>query len=315
MKILVTGANGFIGSSLISHLCNDKRFEVVGTARSESAALNAAGVEIRICNLCPTVDLELDLSDVDVLIHTAGLAHVRPESALHRNEFEAINTDGTLNLANKAAASGVKRFIYLSSIKAVGDSSPKDKPLTPHCLEQPQDPYGISKLKAENGLHKVASLSQLEVTIIRPPLVYGAGVKGNLQTLVSLLKRGVPLPFGSLKDNQRSMVSLTNLISLLTVCIDSPHAVNRTFNVSDGEDLSTAELINRLGIVMGRPARLFPCSEAALLLISRILKIEDKMQKITGSLQVDITETIQALNWRPVSSSENDLKFTVLSNE
>jgi len=314
MKILVTGANGFIGSSLIEHLNCGNSYEIVGMVRSQSTSLRPLEVEIRTCNLSSRSDLEIELSDIDVVIHTAGKAHVMSGTTLNSAiGFEAVNTEGTLNLAKKAAASGVKRFIFLSSIKANGDRTQKDKPFTSYSLEQPQDPYGISKLKAENGLYELASDSQLEITIIRPPLVYGAGVKGNFLTLIALLNSRVPLPLGSLKNNRRSMVSLTNLISLLTVCIENPHAANKTFLVSDGKDFSTTELIDRLGTVIGKPARLFPCPEAVLVLISRMLGIEDTMQKLVGNLQVDITETIEVLDWRPLSSIEKDLTSTILS--
>jgi nucleoside-diphosphate-sugar epimerase len=219
-----------------------------------------------------------------------------------------VNTYGTLDLARLAAEAGVKRFIFLSSIKVNGQSTELDTPFSINSLEAPCDAYGLSKHEAEIGLRKISYKTGLEVTVIRPPLVYGPGVKGNFGTLIKILSVHVPLPLASVKNNRRSMVGLDNLLSMIMVCIQHPKAANQTFLISDKTDLSTYSLLRLLGASIGKPAILFRFPVSILTLISKSLSMGAKVQRITGTLQVDISHTCAELDWEPPFTVEQGLE-------
>jgi len=223
-------------------------------------------------------------------------------------EFRRINVDGTNNLARQAAAAGVQRFVFLSSIKVNGESSQLNKPFTASDTPKPNDPYGISKLEAEKALLHIASETGLEVVIIRPPLVYGPGVEANFGSMMRWLDRGIPLPLGSVTHNRRSMVAIDNLIDLIVTCLSHPAAANQTFLVSDGEDLSTADLLRRMGKALGKPARLFGVPAEALRLGAVMLGKQSMYQRLCGSLQVDIGRTKRLLDWTPPVSVDEGLR-------
>ena len=309
MKVLVTGANGFIGSALIESLVRHSDFDVVGMVRSKSKCFDNPSIEFRLAKIGSSEGIDIDLSDIDIIVHTAGRAHVvdeRSENPLE--EFRRENTSGTLDLARLAVNSGVKRFIFLSSIKVNGESSSLGAPYSSKSIEKPQDAYGISKYEAEIGLRKISYESSLEVVVIRPPLVYGPGVKGNFNTLVKVVSMRIPLPLASIKNNQRSMVGIDNLISLIMICSLHPNAKNRTFLVSDNSDVSTSELLRKVGISINRPAVLFRFPIVMLTCIAKVCGMRTMAQSVLGTLQVDISETCKALDWTPPFSVDHGLK-------
>ena len=309
MKILVTGATGFIGSALIDHLANKPHLSVVGMVRSIADIPVDTSVEFRLGEIGNPSKINVNLSDIDVIIHTAGRAHVMNDGHVNPlEEFRRVNTYGTLDLAKSAADAGVKRFVFLSSIKVNGESTPLGFPFTVDSEANPRDPYGISKHEAEIGLQEISRNTSLDITIIRPPLVYGPGVKGNFNTLINALSWYVPLPFASVKDNRRSMVGLDNLLSMLSVCVRHPKAANQIFLISDRADLSTCSLLRLLGMAIGKPAVLFKFPVLILELMAKGFGMEGRLQRIIGTLQVDISTTCSQLDWEPPFSVEDGLR-------
>jgi len=309
MKVLVTGATGFIGSALIKFLVRDSDCSVVGMVRSIKDLPFSSAVEFRLGEIGSSDRIGIDLSDIDVIIHTAGRAHIMSDpSASPIDEFRRVNTAGTLNLARFAANSGVKRFVFLSSIKVNGESTVLGVPFSINSKENPRDPYGVSKYEAEVGLREISGETGLQVTIIRLPLVYGPGVKGNFNTLLKALRLRIPLPFASVKNNRRSMVGLDNLLSMIVICLRDPKAANQTFLISDKADLSTYSLLSLLGTAIGKPAALFTFPIVILNLIAKLFRVEAKAQRIMGTLQVDISHTCIHLGWEPPFSVEQGLK-------
>ncbi len=253
----------------------------------------------RVGDLTSNVNWSAALQDMDVVIHSAARSHIMIDTSSNPlTEFRRVNVEGTLNFAKQAAVAGVKRFIFISSVKVNGELTQPGTPFTENDLCAPQDPYGISKYEAEQGLKKIAQETGMEVVIIRPPLVYGPGVKGNFQSMLQWVNKGVPLPLGAI-DNQRSLVGLDNLVHFIITCIDHPAAANQTFLVSDGEDISTTELLRRVGTVLGKPARLIPVPRSVLELGAKILGKQAVAQRLLGSLQVDIGKARNLLEWSP----------------
>ena len=225
------------------------------------------------------------------------------------SEFRRINVEGTLRLAAQAAEAGVRRFVFISSIKVNGESTTPGQPFTPQQDPAPSDPYGISKWEAEQRLRSLSTASGMETVIIRPALIYGPGVKANFLNMMRWLHRGIPLPLGSV-ENSRSLVALDNLVDLIDVCLDHPKAVNETFLASDGEDLSTTDLLRRMSQALGRRARLLPVSSRILELVALALGKRSISQRLLGSLQVDISHTQTRLGWTPPISVDAALKMT-----
>lgn len=265
-----------------------------------------------MANLEPSSDWSTALTGCDVIVHAAARVHVMQERAQDPlAEFRRVNVVGTLNLARQAADAGVRRFVFLSSIKVNGEMTAIDRPFTASQPAAPLDPYGVSKAEAEEGLHRLGAETGMEIVIVRPPLVYGPGVRANFGRLVSAIGRGLPLPLARVDQNRRSLVALDNLVDLILTCTTHPAAANQTFLVSDGEDLSTADLLRRLGVAMGRPARLLPVPLALLRLGATLAGKGDMAQRLLGNLQVDITHTCQTLGWRPPISVDEGLRRTV----
>lgn len=303
MRILVTGANGFVGKELISNLRN-LGHEVVPAVRS---SCGIEGEKI-IGDIDATTQWTNVLTKVNVVIHLAARVHVmRSKSESCENLFRIINIEGTLNLAKQAADAGVKRLIFLSSIKVNGEFTSQGKAFSANDLPDPMGAYACSKWEAEKGLLKISQDTGLEVVIVRPPLVYGPGVKANFLSLIRWVKKGIPLPFGSV-DNRRSLVALGNLLSLLVICIDHPKAANEVFLVSDGEDLSIEDLIRRLGKSMNRPAKIIPYSGRFINLALGVLGKQDLGQRLFGNLQVDIRKNKDVLGWTPKISVDEGLR-------
>ncbi len=299
MKVLVTGATGFIGNALVSILSTREGFEPVAAIRRQQSDLPAIIQTVQIGDLNADTNWGPGLKNIQVVVHAAARVHVMSDTKSDPlSEYRKINVAGTLNLARKAIENGVKRFIFISSIKVNGEATGEGNPYTASDEPQPDDPYGISKLEAERGLLKLARGSGLEVIIIRPPLVYGPGVKANFHSMMRWLDKGVPLPLGGIK-NRRSLIALDNLVDLIVTCIDHPAAANQVFLAADGEDLSTTELLERLAKAMGKSARLIPIPGRALEISAALLGKGDVAQRICGSLQIDISKTRDLLGWEP----------------
>jgi nucleoside-diphosphate-sugar epimerase len=308
-RALVTGGSGFVGKPLCKELLG-QGWQVVAAARSHYCQ-SPPGLEMAVVGAIGGETNWTDaLRGTDVVIHLAARVHImRDEAADPLAEFRVVNVQGTLTLARQAAKAGVRRFIYLSSIKVNGEQTLPGQAFTEQDMPAPLDPYAISKYEAEEGLLKLAQQTGMEVVIIRPPLVYGAGVKANFLNMMRWLHKGVPLPFASI-NNRRSLVALDNLLDLIVVCLDHPAAVNQIFLVSDGEDLSTAELLHRMGVALGRPARLMPMPPSLLEAVAALLGKRDMAQRLCGSLQVDISKARTLLGWNPPISVDEGLRWT-----
>jgi len=309
MRVLVTGANGFVGRALCAEalVCG---MAVRGAVRRPCELPGETGLQI-LKDFDDRDGWNQALSGVGVVIHTAARAHVMNESnADPLAEFRRVNVRGTLDLATQAASAGVRRFLFISSI-GVNGAETSARPYSATDEPKQQSAYAVSKYEAELGLQALATQTGMEVVIVRPPLVYGLGAPGNFGSLLRWLKRGVPLPLGAVTHNRRSFVALDNLVDLLVTCIDHPAAANQTFLVSDGEDLSTADLLRRLGQAMNKPARLFPVPPSLLQLGANILGKGDMAQRLLGNLQVDIGHTRNTLNWNPPISVDEGLRRAV----
>ena len=291
---LVTGATGFVGTALVAALTG-ARHRVVRVIRGAPAP-----GDIAVADLLSWQPAAKDLAGVDCVIHLAARTHVMAESAADPlAAYRALNVAVTARLAEAAAQAGVRRFVFMSSIKVNGEAT-HGRAFTPDDVPRPEDAYGISKHEAEEALHAIAQRTGLEVVVLRPPLVYGPGVKGNLLALTRAVDRGVPLPLASI-DNRRSLVGLDNLVSAIALAATHPAAAGRTFLVNDGEDLSTPQLVRAIAAGLGRPARLLPCPVALLRLAGRLTGKSAAVDRLTGSLEVDASVLTQALGWRPAT--------------
>lgn len=308
MRVLVTGASGFVGAALVRRFATEPDMDTRGASR-RALELPIAGIEtVRVGELGPHADWREALAQVDAVVHTAARVHVMRDSSTDPlAAFRKANVEGTLALARQAASCGVKRFVFVSSIKVNGEGTRRGRPYRADDVPAPGDPYGVSKHEAEVQLRELARLTGLEVTIVRPVLVYGPGVKGNFHTMVQWIRRGVPLPLGLL-DNRRSLVALDNLIDLLVVCVRHPAAVNQTLLVSDDDDVSTPELLRRVGTAMQRPTRLVPVPPLVLRVLGLLTGRVAEVQRLCGDLQVDITPTCALLGWRPTVSMPDALR-------
>ena len=307
-RVLVTGANGFIGRHLICNLLKKDNYCIRAVLRESSLTRFDYPVEkVGISNLAETINWQAALSNCHVVIHAAARVHVLHDSVKDPlQEYRKINVQGTLNLAEQAAQAGVKRFIFLSTIKVNGEESLPGIPFTPEISSIPVDPYAISKYEAEQALMALSKKTGMEVVIIRPTLVYGAGVKGNFQQMMRWLKKGIPLPLGNI-NNKRSFVSVNNLVDLIITCIEHPNAANQVFLVSDGEDLSTSELLKKLSFALDTPLRLIPIPAWLLVSIGTLLGRKKIVQRLCGSLQVDISKTCELLEWQPIITIDKAL--------
>ncbi len=307
--ILISGSSGFVGK----YLCDFFRkknllFRII--SRSQFHYLKFAD-NMGQGELQNGSELIKSLTEVDTIIHLAARVHVMNDKSFDPlSEFRRVNVEGTKNLARQAAKAGVKRFIFLSSIKVNGEASLPGKPFTADDIPNPEDAYAISKFEAEQALFEIADQSGMQVVIIRCPLVYGEGVKANFQTLMKLVRSGLPLPLGAVTENRRSLVAVDNLVDFIFTCISHPAAANQVFLVSDGEDLSTAELLHRMYKAHGSTDRLFKIPLSIMKIASNIAGKSNFYQRLCGSLQIDISKSRQILGWTPPVSVDVGLRRT-----
>ena len=306
MKVLVTGANGFIGSALCTHLY-DLGHEVVPIVRggyefphAQTALLNDDQMWKSVLNRC------------DVIIHLAGRAHVMRESDPDPlRAFRAANLETTMKLVVRAAEAGVKRFIFISSIKVNGEETMLGEVFKPDDSPRPLDPYAVSKYETEKALLSYALRTQLKVIIIRPPLVYGPSAKGNFATLLKCITEGIPLPLSAITNNRRSLVSLSNLMDLIVRCMVHPNASNQIFLASDGEEISTHDLVLRLSKALGVKPRLFYVPPLALKASAMVFNKFDLYRRLCGSLQVDISKNQMLLDWNPPNTLDDGIRRAI----
>lgn len=304
MNILLTGATGFIGKVLLAKLV--EKYNVSCIARQEVAQQKTI-----IASMTKNSDWRQACNNIDLIIHLAGRVHVMNETAVDLlTEFREINTFATLNLAKQATELGVKRFIFISSIKVNGEFTELALPFTADDSFVPTDPYALSKYEAEQGLKKIADETGMEVVIIRPPLVYGEGVKANFSSMMKWINKGIPLPFGAVNENKRSLVSVGNLVDLIEVCITHPSAINQTFLISDDDDVSTAQLLADMATALNVPSRLLPIPISWLVGLGKLIAKPEVSQRLCASLQVDISKTKELLNWTPPYCRSECMKKT-----
>lgn len=307
MKLLVTGASGFIGSALCARLSEAGDVEVTATTRSGKHAAAPTG-PVTTRELGPDTSWHDLLDAVDVVVHLAARVHVmHGEDSLA--EYRQVNVDGTLNLARQAAGCGVRRFVLLSSVKVNGDTTQPGHAFRADDRPAPVDAYARSKHEAEQALRRLASGHDMDVVVIRPPLVYGPGVKANFLKLMRWVHKGYPLPFARV-HNRRSLIAVDNLVDLIRTCCEHSRAANETFMAADAEDVSSADLVTRLGIALNRPARLLPVPPNLLSALATVAGKREQANSLLGNLQVDTRRTREMLGWQPAISMDRALDAT-----
>ena len=308
MRILLTGSNGFVLQALVKVL-GTQAYEIVTTTRDVTHSADTFG-RIVVGDLHAETNWFDALHGVDAVVHLAARVHILRDTTNALAEFRRVNTDGTLNLARQSASAGVRRFIFFSTIGVNGNSTSGGKCFTEVDVPHPHDPYSVSKYEAEVGLRAISKSTGMEIVIIRPTLVHGSKAPGNFGRLTRLVAKGLPLPLASIK-NRRSLVGIDNLVSFIMTCLEHPSAANETFLVSDGEDLSTPDLIRRMARAMDRPTRLLPVPEPVLMTAAAMLGRRDMAQRLCGSLQVDISKSRELLGWNPPVSVDEGLRRAV----
>ena len=309
-SVLVTGANGFIGRALLGQLLQDKSFDPIAAVRRQDAGLPDGIRSVHVSPLEEIGNWKEALKGVDIVVHTAARVHVMDDVVSDPlSEFRKVNVEGTANLAQQAAEAGVKRFIFISSIKVNGESTETGKRFTPDDLPAPVDAYGISKHEAEARLHSVAANTNMQIVIIRPALVYGPQVRANFLSMMRWIYTGIPLPLGAI-HNRRNLTGLSNLVDLIVTCARHPAAANQVFLAADDEDLSTTDLLRRTGAALGRRARLLPIPVGMIQTGAALIGKKHFAMRLCGNLQVDITKTKNLLSWKPPLSLDEGLRLT-----
>jgi len=319
MNVLVTGASGFIGQALVRRMSQQFGWSVLAATRGVPRQADPKGWNkpviadavrwVNLPDLPSPMPIDLFL-DIEVVVHCAARVHVMEEKDCHPlAAFRVVNLVGTLQIAEAAARAGVRRFVFLSTVKVHGEETGCRAAFTADSPLHPADAYAQSKMEAEQALWKLSERTGLEIVIVRPPLVYGPGVKANFLSLMGLLNKGLPLPLGAIR-NRRSLVGLDNLVDLLLVCVNHPNAQGQAFLVSDGADCSTTELLKRLGQALGKPPRLLPIPPALLWTAGVLLGRRAVVERICGSLHVDIGKTRKLLGWEPPVTLNEGLRRT-----
>ncbi|WP_070970458.1 UDP-glucose 4-epimerase family protein [Vibrio sonorensis] len=315
MQILVTGCNGFVGSRL-TVVAKQRGYCLTKAQRNSGSVVDES--VFSISSIDKNTNWKPALVDIDCVVHCAARVHQMGEEREDSlSLYREVNTEGSLNLARQAAEMGVKRFVFISSIKVNGEFSDSGRPFTSEDVSTTDDPYGLSKYEAEQGLQIIAQGTGLEVVIIRPPLVYGPNVKANFLTMMKWVEKGIPLPLGSI-DNRRSLLFLDNLIDFILTTSKHPAAVGKTFLLSDGEDVSTASLIQEIAKVMGKRAHLFPIPVKLIQWGANLLGKPKVAQRICSNLQIDSSEARETLGWVPPFTLQEGIRATVehyLSNK
>jgi nucleoside-diphosphate-sugar epimerase len=310
MRVLITGSNGFVGNALLLALPTRQHKSVVAV-RAAPDGRNAPSNAIAIGDIDAATNWSTALNGADAVVHLAARVHVVRDTSIDPlAEFRSVNTAGTLNLARQAATANVRRFIFLSTVGVNGNSTFHGRILTETSASLPHDPYSVSKHEAEVGLRAISKSTGMEIVIIRPTLVYGGKAPGNFGKLTRLVARGLPLPLAAI-NNRRSLVGIDNLVDFIVTCLTHPAAVNETFLVSDGEDLSTPDLIRRMARAMNQPAWLLPVPNAMLMAAATVIGKRDVAQRLCGSLQVDISKARALLGWSPPVSVDEGLRRAV----
>ena len=311
-NLLITGANGFIGRALISKLALQTNYFIRASVRKKTIQFPRQIEVFENMEASSNTNWTDALRDIDVVIHLLARVHVMHDKVANPLlEFRNINVNATIALAKIAAKQGIKRFIFLSTVKVNGEST-SNKPFSEFDLPHPQDAYAISKWEAEEALKKISKDTGMELVIIRSPLAYGPNVKANFLKMIQYVKRGIPLPLGAIQ-NKRSLIGIDNLVDFIVTTICHPKAANHTFLISDDEDISTTDLLRRIGKHIGKPARLIPLHPRILSFLFNILGRKDFGDRLLGSLEVDITKAKKLLAWSPPKTLDEGLKVTVIS--
>lgn len=311
-KVLLTGSTGFVGAAVLATLKELPEIQVVTTIRKARAEIDRNTIVVG--DIDGDTDFSAALTDTDIVIHCAARAHIMHDDVADpMAEYRRVNVTGTMNLARQAATYGVKRFIFISSIKVNGESTTRQPKFNAFDMPAPLDAYGQSKAEAEQALLELAREASMEVVIIRPPLVYGPAVKANFASLFSIVSRGIPLPFACICNNKRSLVSVTNLVDLIATCIDHPKAANQIFLVSDDHDVSTSEMVREMATALGKPTWQIPVPVWCYALAGKLFSKSDIVDRLTGSLQVDITHTKETLDWIPKETMQEGFKKTAVA--
>jgi nucleoside-diphosphate-sugar epimerase len=308
-SVLITGASGFIGRELCTRILDNGRL-VRGTVRTESDVSRLPdGVDaISIASIDSDTNWDNILADIDTVVHLAARVHVMDDASYDPlAEYRKVNVEGTKCLAVAAANAEVKRFVYISSIKVNGEG--RASAYTEDDKEAPEDPYGLSKWEAEQELHKISDTTGIEVVILRPPLVYGPGVKANFLELMKIVDKGTPSPLAKV-DNRRSFIYIENLVDAVLTCIKHSGSAGQTYFVSDDEDVSTSELIRKIASALNKPARLFPFPKLLMFILGRLIGKGPAVDRLIGSLTVDISKIKQDLGWKPPFTMEHGLQKT-----
>jgi nucleoside-diphosphate-sugar epimerase len=311
MRVAITGAAGFVGNALVSHLADVVGCEVTAITRGAWQHPSSRVRPLAVGDLSEARLPAGALAATDAVVHTAAVTRWDPSSSAQR--LFAVNAEAAVSVARQAAHAGVKRFVFLSSIKVNGEETAAGRPFSAHDAPAPEDAYGQSKWQAEQALRALAEATGLDLVIVRPSLIYGAGVGGNFAQLVRWVQRGVPLPLGAV-DNKRTLTALPNLIDLLTATLTRAAAANQVLLAGDGEDLSTPELLKGIGAGLGRPVRLLPVPPVLLSAAAGLLGKQEMARKLLGSLQLDISATCERLDWSPPLRVQDALRAAVGGN-